>query len=99
MSFADSVISNNEHMMALLADVNEKSDMHAEIDKLDEAGFKQTLQEMSGEALCFLGATFRANGDVPGLTTLLFKATEVANRKRTEELARGCRCALSAAGV
>jgi predicted acylesterase/phospholipase RssA/CRP-like cAMP-binding protein len=32
---------------------------------------------------------FRANGGVPGLATLLFKATEVANRKRTEELARG----------
>ncbi|MFT4854036.1 MAG: putative ABC transport system ATP-binding protein [Cyclobacteriaceae bacterium] len=61
MSFTDSVISNNEHMMELLADVNEKSDMHAEIDKLDEAGFKQTLQQMSGEALRFLGATSLAN--------------------------------------
>jgi len=61
MSFTDSVISNNEHMMGLLADANEKVDVQSEIDKLDEHEFKNILQKMSDESLRFLNATSLAN--------------------------------------
>ena len=57
MSFTDSVISNNEHMMGLLADANEKVDLQSEIEKLDEHEFKNILQKMSDESLRFLNAT------------------------------------------
>lgn len=60
-SFTDSVISNNEHMMGLLAEANEKVDLHAEMDKLDEDEFKDILQQMSDESRRFLQATSLAN--------------------------------------
>lgn len=60
-SFTDSVISNNEHMMGLLAEANEKVDLQAEMDKLDEAEFKSILQKMSDESRRFIQATSLAN--------------------------------------
>jgi putative ABC transport system ATP-binding protein len=60
-SFTDSVISNNEHMMGLLADANEKIDLHSEFDRLDEAEFKGILQQMSDESRRFSQATSLAN--------------------------------------
>ncbi|MFT7219211.1 MAG: putative ABC transport system ATP-binding protein [Candidatus Azotimanducaceae bacterium] len=61
MSFTDSVISNNDHMMGLLADANDNVNIQAEIDKLDEPDFKRVLQDMSNESLRFLKATSLAN--------------------------------------
>lgn len=61
MSFTDSVISNNDHMMGLLADANEKVNIQAEIEKLNEQDFKRVLQDMSNESLRFLKATSLAN--------------------------------------
>ena len=61
MSFADSVISNNDHMMGLLADANEKQNLQVKIDKLSEADFKDMLKRISEESLQFLQATSLAN--------------------------------------
>lgn len=60
-SFTDSVISNNQHMMGLLADANEKTDIHAELDQLNETEFKSLLQEMSDESRRFIQATSMSN--------------------------------------
>lgn len=60
-SFTDSVISNNEHMMGLLAEVNEKVDIQTELDDLDEDEFKSLLQQMSDESRRFINATSIAN--------------------------------------
>lgn len=61
MSFTDSVISNNDHMMNMLADANEKQNLQTEIDKLNEEEFKIMLQSISEESLQFLKATSLAN--------------------------------------
>jgi putative ABC transport system ATP-binding protein len=61
MSFTDSVISNNDQMMTLLADVNEKQNLLVEIDKLNDDEFKSMLQRLSEESLQFLEATSLAN--------------------------------------
>jgi putative ABC transport system ATP-binding protein len=61
MSFTDSVISNNDQMMSLLADVNEKQNLLVEIDKLNDDEFKSMLQRLSEESLQFLEATSLAN--------------------------------------
>lgn len=61
MSFTDSVISNNDHMMSMLADANEKQNLQAEIDKLNDDEFKIMLQSISEESLQFLKATSLAN--------------------------------------
>jgi len=61
MSFTDSVISNNDQMMRLLADVNDKQSLQVEIDKLNDDEFKSMLQRLSEESLQFLEATSLAN--------------------------------------
>ncbi len=61
MSFTDSIISSNDHMMKLLAEANERSTEQSSIDELDEEEFKQLLQHMSEESLRFLQATSVAN--------------------------------------
>ncbi len=61
MSFTDSVISNHEHMMGLLADANGKVNLYDELDKRDEAELKHLLQKMSDELRSFLQATSLAN--------------------------------------
>jgi ABC-type glutathione transport system ATPase component len=61
MSFTDSVISNNDHMMSMLADANEKQNLQTEIDKLNEDEFKIMLQGISEVSLQFLKATSLAN--------------------------------------
>ena len=60
-SFTDSVISNNEQMMSLLAGANEKTNIQEEIDGLNEEEFKIVLQEMSNESRRFVQATSMAN--------------------------------------
>ena len=51
-------------MMQLLADNRQKQDIGAEVDALDEAGFRAKLQELTDEALRFLEATALANDTV-----------------------------------
>lgn len=60
-SFTDSVISNNKHMMGLLADANEKVDLSQELDQMDDSQFKGLLEEMSNESRRFIEATSIAN--------------------------------------
>ncbi|NKB38431.1 MAG: ATP-binding cassette domain-containing protein [Gammaproteobacteria bacterium] len=61
MSFTDSVISNNDQMMGLLAGVNEKQNTQTEIDNLSDQEFKSMLQNISEESLRFLEATSLAS--------------------------------------
>ncbi len=56
-SFSESVLANNEHMMGLLADAQQKENVPAMVDALDEPGFRTLLEEMSAEAQRFLDAT------------------------------------------
>ena len=61
ISFTESVIATNKHMMGMLVESNERSTLQSAIDNLDELEFKNLLSEMSEEALRFLEATTIAN--------------------------------------
>jgi putative ABC transport system ATP-binding protein len=63
-SFSDSVIANTQHMMRMLADNRQKQDIGAEVDAMDEAAFRNMLQELTDEAVRFLDATKLANDTV-----------------------------------
>ena len=63
-TFSDSVLSNNQHMMGLLAETRQKEDLRGSIDGLDEAGFRKMLQSMADEAERFLDATALASNEV-----------------------------------
>jgi putative ABC transport system ATP-binding protein len=63
-NFSDSVLANTQHMMQLLADNRQKQDIGAEVDALDEAGFRAKLQDITDEAVRFLDATALANDTV-----------------------------------
>ena len=56
-NFSDSVLANNQHMMGLLADAQEKERLQASIEDLGEADFRGVLESMSDEARRFLEAT------------------------------------------
>ena len=61
ISFTESVIASNKHMMSMLVESNEKSTLQSAIDDLDENEFRDLLKEMSEESLRFLDATTVAN--------------------------------------
>lgn len=61
ISFTDSVIASNKHMMSMLVESNEKNTLQSAVDDLDESEFKNLLAEMSEESLRFLEATTIAN--------------------------------------
>ena len=63
-TFSDSVLANTQQMMHLLADNRQKQDIAAEVDVLDEAGFRARLQDIKDEAVRFLDATALANDEV-----------------------------------
>ena len=63
-TFTDSVLANNQQMMQLLADNRQKQDIGAEVEALDEAGFRDRLQDITDEAVRFLDATALANDTV-----------------------------------
>lgn len=61
ISFTESVIATNKHMMGMLVESNERSTLQSAVDELDEHEFKSLLTEMSEESLRFLEATTIAN--------------------------------------
>ncbi|MBO6557863.1 MAG: ATP-binding cassette domain-containing protein [Pseudomonadales bacterium] len=61
ISFTESVIASNKHMMSMLAESNERSTLQSVVDHWDEDEFKSVLTEMSEESLRFLEATTIAN--------------------------------------
>jgi len=63
-NFSDSVLANNQHMMQLLADDRQRQNIGAEVDALDEAGFRAKLEDITDEAVRFLDATALANDSV-----------------------------------
>ncbi len=63
-SFSDSVLANTSHMMQMLADNRQKQDIGAEVDAMDEAAFRERLQDITDEAVRFLDATTLANDGV-----------------------------------
>jgi len=63
-TFSDSVLANTQQMMHLLADNRHKQDIAGEVDALDEAGFRERLQDIKDEAVRFLDATALANDEV-----------------------------------
>lgn len=63
-TFSDSVLANTQQMMHLLADNRQKQDIAAEVDALDEPGFRTRLQDIKDEAVRFLDATALANDEV-----------------------------------
>ena len=60
-TFTDAVIANNRHMMQMLADNRQKEPVNDMVDQLDEAGFKNLLQDMTEESERFLETTALAN--------------------------------------
>jgi putative ABC transport system ATP-binding protein len=60
-TFTDAVIANNRHMMNMLADNRQKQPVGDVVDKLDEHGFRELLEEITNESQRFLEATSLAS--------------------------------------
>lgn len=60
-TFTDSVIANNRHMMEMLANNRNKQPVDDIVDSLDEAQFKDLLQDISEESERFLELTAMAS--------------------------------------
>jgi putative ABC transport system ATP-binding protein len=60
-TFTDHVIATNQRMMNVLAQSRQKQPLDAMVDKLDEKGFRELLQEITDESQRFLEATALAN--------------------------------------
>jgi len=60
-TFTDAVIANNQHMMQTLAENQQKQPLDDIIGELDEAGFRDFLQEMTDQSQHFLEVTAMAN--------------------------------------
>jgi len=60
-TFTDAVIKNNQHMMQMLAQSRSKQPLDQMVDKLDEKGFKNLLQELTDESQRFLETTALAS--------------------------------------
>lgn len=56
-TFTDAVIANNQHMMQTLADNRQKQPLAEIVDGLDEAHFRDMLQDIADESTRFLEAT------------------------------------------
>ena len=88
-NFSDSVLANNQQMMQLLADSRQKQDIGAEVDAMDEAGFRDRLQEITDEAMRFLDATTLANDTVfqamleQSLFAITRKLAQLVNAERS----------------
>ena len=88
-NFSDSVLANNQQMMQLLADSRQKQDIGAEVDAMDEAGFRDRLQEITDEAVRFLDATTLANDTVfqvmleQSLFAITRKLAQLVNAERS----------------
>ena len=88
-NFSDSVLANNQQMMQLLADSRQKQDIGAEVEAMDEAGFRDRLQEITDEAVRFLDATTLANDTVfqamleQSLFAITRKLAQLVNAERS----------------
>ncbi|MCX7043472.1 MAG: ATP-binding cassette domain-containing protein, partial [Gammaproteobacteria bacterium] len=88
-NFSDSVLANNQQMMQLLADSRQKQDIGAEVEAMDEAGFRDRLQEITDEAVRFLDATALANDTVfqamleQSLFAITRKLAQLVNAERS----------------
>lgn len=60
-TFTDAVIANNELMMGTLARASHKKSSTAIVDDLDEAGFRELLDQMTQQSQHFLRATALSN--------------------------------------
>jgi len=60
-TFTDAVIANNQQMMQTLADNRNKQSLDEMVEKLDEQGFKDLLQEITTDSQRFQEATALAN--------------------------------------
>lgn len=56
-TFSDSVMANTRHMMQLLAEDRQKQDIGKVVDGLDEAGFRDKLEEIAEDARRYVEAT------------------------------------------
>jgi len=88
-TFTDSVISNNRHMMQMLAENRKKQPLEAQVEALDEAGFKQLLSEITEESRRFREATALANDTAfkgmlaRGLEAFTHKLTQLLHAERS----------------
>jgi putative ABC transport system ATP-binding protein len=88
-NFSDSVLANNQQMMQLLADSRQKHDIGAEVEAMDEAGFRDRLQEITDESIRFLDATALANDTVfqamleQSLFAITRKLAQLVNAERS----------------
>lgn len=62
-TFTDAVIANNQHMMQTLADNRQKQPLAEIVDALDEAHFRDMLQDIADESTRFLEATALARNN------------------------------------
>ena len=60
-TFTDAVISNNRHMMEMLANNRNKEPVDDVVDQLDEVQFRELLQDITEESERFLEVTALAN--------------------------------------
>lgn len=88
-TFTDSVISNNRHMMQMLAENRKKQPVEAQVEELDESGFKQLLNEITEESRRFQEATALAN-DLAfkgmlarGLAAFTYKLSQLLDAERS----------------
>lgn len=62
-TFTDAVIANNQLMMRTLAESRHKQPLDELVNKLDEKGFRDLLQQLTDESQRFMEATALANDD------------------------------------
>jgi len=60
-TFTEHVIANNQLMMRTLAENRQKQSLDDVVDKLDEKGFRELLQELTDESQRFMEATALSN--------------------------------------
>jgi len=88
-TFTDSVISNNRLMMRMLAENRKKQPLEAQVEELDESGFKQLLNEITEESRRFQEATALANDTAfkgmlaRGLEAFTYKLTQLLHAERS----------------
>lgn len=87
-TFTESVIANSQHMMGMLAENRSKQNLHETVDELDEAGFVQLLEDITGEAQRFIDMTAMASDAAfssmlqQGLFAFTRKLAQVLNADR-----------------
>lgn len=88
-TFTDSVIANNQQMMAMLAENRKKQPIESIVQDLDEAGFENLLHEITDESTRFLAATALANDGAfrsmleRGLHAFTEKLAQLLNAQRS----------------